>query len=88
MRTVSLVMCKPREETGGALTQAPEPLDLAAKRRDLDTGSSQLDKRVSNKWSNLGLSHDFWWLGEVGRGVSAGRSPFHADNAESFSWYG
>jgi hypothetical protein len=78
-------MRKPREETGGALTQAPEPLDLAAKRRDLDTGSSQLDKRMANKWSTLGLSHDFWWLGEVGRGVSAGRSLFHAANAESFS---
>ena len=88
MCTVSFDMRKPREETGGALTHAPEPLDLAAKRRDLDTGSSQLDKRVSNKWSTLGLSHDFWWLGEVGRGVSAGRSLFHADNAESFSWYG
>ena len=66
MRTVSLDMRKPREETGGALTHALEPLDLAAKRRDLDTGSSQLDREcqtsgqpwvycmTSGGWGRLG----------------------------------
>ena len=84
---VLLDMRNPREEMGGALSQAPDSLEPAASKWALETGSSQWDRRESNRWSTLSLSHDLWRLGEVGRGISTGRSLFQADKAEFLSQY-
>ena len=45
MRIVSLDIRRPREETGGALSQAPECFEAAARRRALDMSLSLLDRR-------------------------------------------
>ena len=78
---------QPKRRMGGALSQAPDSLEPAASNWALETGSSQWDRRESDRWSTLGLSHDLWWLGEVGRGISTCRSLFQADKAESLSQY-
>ena len=74
---------RPREEIGGACSQAPDSLELAAKSLAPEVWSL-VAKRESKTDVTLGSSHAFWELGSAGVDTEAGRSLLQVSKAESF----
>ena len=67
---VLLSILRPREEIGRALSQAPDSLAEAAKRRALAVASGALSNKASADADTLGVSQDFWRWAAVPTGGS------------------
>ena len=91
VRMASSKMRRPSDETGGALSHAPDSLEQAPKKPTRDDWSVQWAKRESNRWWTTGCrSQDFCWCLAVGRGTvypwaCACKASFHVDKARSLS---
>ena len=83
---VSSLMRRPRDEMGGAWSQAPDSLVLTANNLALDTWS--LDAiRESKTTDSLGSSHAFWELASSGVVTGASNFSLQIVTAKSFSGY-